>query len=100
MAPEPPERSEAIGSPRPPPALGAGDVSPEASPHIMAILFEMSGKIGEISNAVQTLNQTVRDHGGKIDALNKKIWIAVGALGISLPAAAFIIGKAWDQFFS
>ena len=99
MATEPPEPSEALGPPERRPTPGTGIPSLEISPHITQLLFELNGTVGEIKNAVQTLTKTVGDHGGKIDALTKKIWIAVGALGVILPAGAFIIGKTWDKIF-
>lgn len=98
MATETPKPPEAVGPPEQRREAGSGILS-DAAPHITQLLFELNGTIGEIKNAVQTLTQTVNDHGGKIDALNKKIWIAVGALGIALPIAAFIIGKVWDKNF-
>ena len=64
---------------------------------LLQAIMENQRTLGEVKNAVESLQSTVGTHGTKIDRISHIVYAAGAVLVILSGIGAFVLDKIWDQ---
>ena len=63
---------------------------------LLQAIMENQRTLGEVKNAVESLQLTVGQHGTKIDRTSHVVYAAGAVLAVLVSIAAFLLNKFWD----
>ena len=94
MATDVPPTGSAPRAPEPRARPGAGVVTDDSNPHIIQMLFELQGTVGEMKEGVRALQQTVEKHNKKLDSMSHRFYAA----GIAMVVLVSVITWGIQNF--
>ena len=87
--------SSSSGTPPPREASGAPGVQSDIAWTTVQQLHELTGDVARISEAVNTLKESVREQGNKLDSIHSRMTLATGfviGFGVLLAALMALVG--------
>ena len=64
---------------------------------LLQAIMDSQRTLGEVKNAVESLQSTVGQHGNKIDRISHIVYAAGAVLAVLVSIAAFLLNKIWDR---
>ena len=78
------------------PQEGAGTWASSDYSFTLQAVMEMKQSIGELTQAVRTLNDTTKAHGDKLDKISHRLYAASAVIVVLTGIAVFVLDKIWD----
>jgi len=89
------ERQEPLGEP---PELSEGSRQPiDPSFGLFQLLVDLKGAVGEVEEAIRTLQKDSEKQGDKLSTLSHQIYAAWAVTLVVFAVAGFFIDKFWDS---
>jgi hypothetical protein len=63
---------------------------------VLQMVFEMQGKLGELTQAIKTLTESSKEHDKEIRHVTKVIYAASLLVPVISVCAIFLLGKLWE----
>ena len=60
------------------------------------MMFEMQGKLGELTQAIQGLTDQVKKNDVKLDKISHRVYAAAAVVTVFSAVAAFIVSRIWE----
>ncbi len=91
------EQREGGQSPPQRPAEGAPSSYPGSDySFTLQAVFEMKGTLGELTQAIRSLTEQVKDNDTKLDKISHRVYAAAAVVTVLTAISAFVLSRIWE----